>query len=101
MEAVAIVEDILWSSIPPSIENEPKSQVASADEDREGISRVLKRRRFLQPEDEAAPCTPLLDLAGLLPADEYKTALLDSVIQEFCNIPAVAAMRDAPTSMYI
>lgn len=96
MEAMAIVEDILWSTVPWP-ENEPESQVASADADHEGIFRVLKRLR-LQPEDEVAPCTQLTDLAGLLPADGYSAALLDSVVQEFCNIPAVAAMQATPTN---
>ena len=36
-------------------------------------------------------------LAGLLPEDEYKAALVESVVQQFCTIPAVAAMRAVPS----
>lgn len=96
-EAVAIVEDVL--STPVSSETSTSS-AASVSEEIEGISRVLKRRRFLQPECGNFPCAQLTDLAGMLPEDEYKAALLESVLQQFCNIPAVSAIQAVPAGMY-
>lgn len=96
-EAVAMVEDILN---PPVFSETSTSSAASVSEDIEGIPRVLKRSRFLQPEGSNVTCAQLTDLAGMLPEDEYKAALLESVLQQFCNIPAVAAMRAVPAGMY-
>lgn len=96
-EAVAIVEDILNT---PVLSEMSTSSAASVSEDVEGVSRVLKRRKFLQLEGGYTPCAQLTDLAGMLPEDEYKAALLESVLQQFCSIPAVAAMRAVPAGMY-
>ncbi|DBA79685.1 TPA: hypothetical protein ACH3X1_008358 [Trebouxia sp. C0004] len=96
-EAVAMVEDIFNT---PVLSETSTSSAASISEDTEGMPRVLKRRRFLQPEGGNIPCAQLTDLAGMLPEDEYKAALLESVLQQFCSIPAIAAMRVVPAGMY-
>jgi hypothetical protein len=96
-EAVAIVEDILSTPISSELGT---SNTALVSEEVEGISRVLKRRKFLQPESGSIPCAQLTDLAGMLPNDEYTAALVESVVQQFCNIPAVAAIRAVPAGMY-
>lgn len=96
-EAVAVVEDILNT---PVLCETSTSGAASVSEEIEGISRVLKRRRFLQPEGGNIPCAQLTDLAGMLPEDEYKAALVESMLQQFCRVPVVAAMRAVPVGMY-
>lgn len=96
-EAVAMVEDILNT---PASNEMQTSNTALVSEGVEGISRVLKRRKFLLSEGGGALCTQMTDLAGMLPDDEYKAALVQSVVQQFCTIPVVAAMRADPGGMY-
>jgi hypothetical protein len=95
--AVAMIEVILRNPVSSELGT---SSSASASEETEGISRMLKRREFVVPEGGGGgPFGQLTELAGLLPEDEYKAALVESVVQQFNNIPAVAAMRSVPAGM--
>jgi hypothetical protein len=97
-EAVAIIEDVLRSPVPCELGT---SSSASAIEETEGISRLLKRRKFAEPEGGGGgPCGQLTELAGLLPEGEFKAALVESVVQQLNNTPAVAAMQSVPAGMY-
>lgn len=96
--AVAAIEDILSTQVPSEL---GISSFASTSDETKGTSRLLKRRKFVQPEEGGGGLYgQLTELAGLLPEDEYKAALMESVVQQFSNIPAVAAMRPVPTGMY-
>ena len=96
--AVAIIEDILKNPVSSEMGT---SSAAPASEETEGISRMLKRRRFVEPEAGGGGlCGQLTELAGLLPEDEYKAALVESVVQQFGNIPVIAALRAVPSGMY-